>query len=99
MIYLLSDMNTMYCPKNIDQPFSLIIYPNNVYLLLETSLEKEQPMYMGRDRIKMEAILKNIKKEASIKKTTNTILRVYKVTDAGIEYTSQSPFYLIINSK
>jgi hypothetical protein len=92
-------MNTMYCPKNIDQPFSLIIYPNNVYLLLETELEKEQPMYMGKDRIKMEAILKFIKKEADKKQYEKTILKVYTLSEDGIKYTPQSPFYSILPSK
>jgi len=60
--YLLSYMTTMYSPKNVDQTFILIIYPNNVYMLSETELEKEQPMYMGKDRIKMEAILNLLRK-------------------------------------
>lgn len=92
-------MNTMYCPKNVDQTFVLIIYPNNVYLLLENNLEKEQPMYMGKDRIKMEAILKSIKKEADKKQYKNTSLKVYTLSDDGIKPAPQSPFYSILASK
>lgn len=97
-IYLLY-MNTMYCPKNVAQTFFLIVYPNNVYVLLETNLEKEQPMYMGKDRIKMEAILKSIKKEADKKQYKNTILKVYTLTEDGIKYVPQSPFYSLLSSK
>lgn len=89
----------MYCPKNVDKTFILIIYPSNVYLLLETDLEKEQPMYMGKDRIKMEAILKSIKKEADTKKYKNTQLQVYSVSEDGIKPVPQSPFYSILPSK
>lgn len=98
-IYLLSYMNIMYCPKNVDQTFFLIIYPNNIYVLLEEGLEKEQPMYMGKDRIKMEAILKNIKKEADKRKTVNTNLQVYSITENGIKPAPQSPFYSLLPSK
>lgn len=89
----------MYSPKNVDQPFVLIVYPNNVYLLSETNLEKEQPMYMGKDRIKMEAILKAIKKEADTKQYRNTKLKIYSVSDEGLKYVAQSPFYTILPSK
>lgn len=89
----------MYCPKNVDQTFFLIIYPNNVYVLLETDLEKEQPMYMGKDRIKMEAILKSIKKEADKKQYKNTKLQVYLLSEAGIKPVPQSPFYSLLPSK
>lgn len=92
-------MNTMYCPKNVDQTFVLIIYPNNVYLLLENNLEKQQPMYMGKDRIKMEAILKSIKNEADKKQYKNTSLKVYTLSDDGIKPVPQSPFYSILASK
>jgi len=92
-------MNTMYCPKNVDQTFVLIIYPNNVYLLLENNLEKQQPMYMGKDRIKMEAILKSIKNEADKKQYKNTNLKVYTLSDDGIKPVPQSPFYSILASK
>lgn len=97
-IYLLY-MTTMYCPKNVNKTFILIIFPNNVYLLLETDLEKEQPMYMGKDRIKMEAILKSIKKEADIKKHKNTSLEVYSISEDGIKPVLQSPFYSLLSSK
>jgi hypothetical protein len=89
----------MYCPKNVDQTFVLIIYPNNVYLLLENNLEKQQPMYMGKDRIKMEAILKSIKNEADKKQYKNTNLKVYTLSDDGIKPVPQSPFYSILASK
>ena len=92
-------MNTMYCPKNVDQTFVLIIYPDNVYLLLENLLEKQQPMYMGKDRIKMEAILKSIKKEADKKQHTNTNLKIYHISEDGIKYAPQSPFYSLFKSK
>lgn len=89
-------MNTMYCPKNTDQSFFLIIYPNNIYLLLETNLEKEQPMYMGKDRIKLEAILKEIKKDSNKYNYKNTKFEVYRLSSEGIKYVSQSPFYLLM---
>jgi len=92
-------MTTMYSPKNVDQTFILIVYPNNVYMLSEIELEKEQPMYMGKDRIKMEAILKSVKKEADKKQAKNTILKVYTLTEDGIKYAPQSPFYSILPSK
>lgn len=92
-------MNTMYCPKNVDQTFVLIIYPNNLFLLLENRLEKEQPMYMGKDRIKMEAILKTIKKEADKKQYKNTNLKVYTFSEDGLKHTLQSPFYSLLASK
>ena len=92
-------MNTMYCPKNVDQTFVLIIYPNNVYLLLENALEKEQPMYMSKDRIKLEAILKSIKKEADKRQCKNTCLKVYTLSEDGIKYAPQSPFYALLASK
>lgn len=88
----------MYCPKNVNKTFILMIYPNNVYLLLENELEKEQPMYMGKDRIKMEAILKSIKKEADKKQYKNTNLKVYTISEDGIKYAPQSPFYSILES-
>lgn len=89
----------MYIPKNVDQTFFLIIYPNNLFVLLETQLEKQQPMYMGKDRIKMEAMLKNIKTFADQKNYKNCKLMVYKLTDTGIEYQPQSPFYNLLSSK
>lgn len=89
----------MYSPKNVDQTYFLIIYPNNVYLLTESGLEKEQPMYMGKDRIKLEAILKAIKKHADKLRAKNTSLLVYELTMNGIKVMPQSPFYNIIQSK
>lgn len=89
----------MYIPSNTNQTFFLIIYPNNIYTLLEEGLEKEQPMYMGKDRIKMEAILKNIKKDADKKNYKNIKLKVYKLSSNGIELVEQSVFYNIIPSK
>ena len=89
----------MYSPKNVDQTYFLIIYPNNVFLLTESGLEKEQPMYMGKDRIKLEAILKAIKKHADKLRSKNTSLLVYELTNDGIKIMPQSPFYNIITSK
>lgn len=87
----------MYIPYNIDQTFSLIIYSNGLYCLMETNMEKEQPMYMGKDRIKLEAIIKSIKQAATKQKTKNTKLKIYKVDSDGIiKFTPQSSFYNII---
>ena len=88
----------MYSPKNVDQTFILMVYPNNVYMLSELNLEKEQPMYMGKDRIKMEAIMKAIKKESEIKRYKNTKLKIYIVSEEGLKYVAQSPFYTILPS-
>ena len=92
-------MTTMYIPKNLDQTFFLILYPNNIYVLLETNLEKEQPMYMGKDRIKLEAIIKKIKTTAENNKLKNTKLMVYKLTLECIDYVAQSPFYNLLSGK
>lgn len=92
-------MNVMYMPKNVNQTFFLIVYPNKVYALLETELEKEQPMYMGKDRIKLEAILKNIQAEATKQKYSNTKLMVYELSETGLKLNTQSSFYNLIASK
>jgi hypothetical protein len=64
---------------------------------METNMEREQPMYMGKDRIKVEAIIKSIKKASIKQNTKNTKLSVYKVdSDGDIKFTPQSPFYNII---
>jgi hypothetical protein len=90
-------MNSIYIPYNIDQTFSLIVYSNGLYCLMETNMEKEQPMYMGKDRIKVETIIKNIKKASIKQNTKNTKLKIYKVDSEGnIKFTPQSSFYNII---
>ena len=66
---------------------------------METNLEKEQPMYMGKDRIKLEAIIKKIKTTAENNKLKNTKLMVYKLTLEGIDYVAQSPFYNLLSGK
>jgi hypothetical protein len=91
-------MITLYSPKDINQSYFLIIFPNGVFLLTETNLEKQQPMYMGKDRIKVEAILKEIKKEAAKQKTQNTKLFVYELSQNGLKHNLQSPFNNILSS-
>jgi hypothetical protein len=84
----------MYSPRNVDQTFILIIYPNNIFVLLETAtLEKEQPMYMGKDRIKVEGMLKEIKKKADLTLAKNSNLKVYDVKNNELKLSKQSPFY------
>lgn len=89
----------MYCPENLNQTLCLLIYDNGIYQLSETVLEKSQPMYMGNDRIKLEAFLRRIKRDAELKKLKNLKLMVYKINSAGITFLPQSNFYNIISSK
>ena len=82
-------MTTTYSPSNVDQTYHIIVYPNNVYFLTETNLEN--------DRLRVEAMLKEIKKVALRQNTKKTFLKVYELTENEIKIKLQSPFYNIIS--
>ena len=64
-------------------------------MLTEVGLERMQPMYMGKDRIKLESILKSIKN----RKKAHTVLKVYALDSDELKFLPQSNFYNILDSK
>lgn len=87
---------TIYIPNDINQTFYIIIYPNNTFLLTEVNIEKDKIMYIGKDRVKVEAMLRVIKKKAEETKKKNVKLMVYDMDEMGLKLNKQSHFYQFI---
>jgi hypothetical protein len=80
---------TAYIPKFLDQTFTIIIYPNNIYMLCDSNMDKLTPMYVGNNRIYLEQMLKKIKEH----KGKKTLLKVYEFKNDELVMSKQSIFY------
>lgn len=83
-----------YIPADLNQYFHLIELDSGVFMLLDSNMDTLKPMYVGKNRHEIEAMLRQIKKFSGEKAPVDN-LKVYSITNGVITLKLQSPFYII----